>query len=147
MLIGIPEIGKVWSGNDGERVTTEQTRPGRKQRIETLGFSLETDDACGSLRVRDYERQLEIRSKQMDCENTFSLSLPSLPPLSLSLFLCVCVRSSLFPFLSSSLALHAQYSPGGNYKRLGPIDAQIFLYLYRIRDIPLSSRKAQSEYR
>lgn len=45
---------------------------------ETLGFSLESDDACGSLLPRDYQRQLEIRSKQMDCENN------SLPP---SLFL------------------------------------------------------------
>ena len=64
----------------------------RKQRIEMLGFSLETDDACGSLRVRDYERQLEIRSKQMDCENTLSLSLSlslSLPPLIPSLSLHV----------------------------------------------------------
>lgn len=49
---------------------------------ETLGFSLESDDACGSLLPRDYQRQLEIRSKQMDCENTLSLP-PS--PSSLSL--------------------------------------------------------------
>lgn len=41
---------------------------------ETLGFSLESDDACGSLLPRDYQRQLEIRSKQMDCENTLSPS-------------------------------------------------------------------------
>lgn len=87
------------------RVARERARPSREKRIETLGFSLETDDACGSLRVRDYERQLEIRSKQMDCENTSLLSLSpflflslprslppsllpllSLPPLSLSFF-------------------------------------------------------------
>lgn len=109
MLAGIQETGtKVWSGNDGARVTIEWARASRGKRIETLGFSLETDDACGSLRVRDYERQLEIRSKQMDCENTSSLSL--------SLF---SRHPSLFPFLSSSPMLHAQYSPGGGYKRLG----------------------------
>lgn len=76
------------------RVARERARPSREKRIETLGFSLETDDACGSLRVRDYERQLEIRSKQMDCENTSLLSLPpflflsfsSPPSLSLSFF-------------------------------------------------------------
>lgn len=106
------------------RVAMERAGPSREKRIETLGFSLETDDACGSLRVRDYERQLEIRSKQMDCENTSSLSPPlSLPP-SLSLYLSIsfslCVRPSLFPFLSSSPMLHAQYLPGGSYKRLGP---------------------------
>lgn len=57
---------------------------------ETLGFSLESDDACGSLLPRDYQRQLEIRSKQMDCENT-----PSLP---LSSFLSLVITSeSLVP--------------------------------------------------
>lgn len=107
------------------RVARERARPSREKRIETLGFSLETDDACGSLRVRDYERQLEIRSKQMDCENTSLLSLPpflflsfSSPPLTLSLFLRV--YPSLFPFLSSSLTPYAQHLPGGGYKRLGP---------------------------
>jgi len=110
-----------------------------KKRIETLGFSLETDDACGSLRMRDYGRQLEIRSKQMDCENTLSLSLPLSPsdarararthihrrsacmyalsrfrtPLSLSLPLTLS--------LSSLLAPHACHSPAGGYKRLGPL--------------------------
>lgn len=68
---------KVWSGDDEGRYGGA----GREKRIETLGFSLETDDACGSLRVRDYERQLEIRSKQMDCENTSSLSLSLCLPL------------------------------------------------------------------
>jgi len=59
MLIGIQETGtKVWSGNDDEG--WYGAGKDRKKRMETLGFSLETDDACGSLRVRDYERQLEI---------------------------------------------------------------------------------------
>lgn len=49
-------------------------------RIETLGLPLEADDACGSLRERDYERQLEIRSKQMDCENTLYLRFSSFSP-------------------------------------------------------------------
>lgn len=43
-------------------------------RTETLGFSLKRGDACGSLLPRDYQRQLEIRSKQMDCENTLPSS-------------------------------------------------------------------------
>lgn len=93
-----------------------------EKRIETLGFSLETDDACGSLRVRDYERQLEIRSKQMDCENTSSLSLSiSTPPLS----------TFLSTFLSSLPTL--AISPEGGCKRLGL--PQIFLYLYRTRGV------------
>lgn len=44
--------------------------------METLGFSLEPDEACGSLLPWDYQRQLEIRSKQMDCENTPSSRSP-----------------------------------------------------------------------
>lgn len=132
------------------RVARERARPSREKRIETLGFSLETDDACGSLRVRDYERQLEIRSKQMDCENTSLLSLPpflflsfSSPPLTLSL-------SSRIPF-SLSISLIFTHALRPTFARRGlqatwTADTQIFLYLYRIRGIPLSSRMAQSEY-
>lgn len=99
MLAGIQETGtKVWSGNDDEGYCRAGKGASREKRIETLGFSLETDDACGSLRVRDYERQLEIRSKQMDCENTSFLSL-SPPSLSLSLFSTYIPLSSHFSHL------------------------------------------------
>lgn len=47
-------------------------------KTETLGFSLESDDACGSLLPPDYQRQLEIRSKQMDCEDSPTLFYCSL---------------------------------------------------------------------
>lgn len=129
----------------------ERAGPSREKRIETLGFSLETDDACGSLRVRDYERQLEIRSKQMDCENTSSLSplspLSVPPPLSPYLFL------SLRTAFSLPISLIFTHAPRSIFARrelqaTWTVDAQIFLYLYRIRDIPLSIPwKAQSEYR
>lgn len=117
------------------RVATERARPSREKRIETLGFSLETDDACGSLRERDYERQLEIRSKQMDCENTSSLSL--------SLFLCV--RALLSSHFSH---LHPRSMP--NIRPEGvtsELDRRCADFSVSIRDIPLSNRKAQSEYR
>lgn len=96
MLAGIQETGmKVWSGNNYEGCY-RTGRPNGEKRIETLGFSLETDDACGSLRVRDYERQLEIRSKQMDCENTSPSPHPPHLSLSFSLSLSSFLALSLF---------------------------------------------------
>lgn len=99
------------------------------KRMETLGFSLETDDACGSLRVRDYERQLEIRSKQMDCENTSFLPRSHIHARVLSRLR----RSSLSCFLSSSLSRIPCLPFTRRELQATWTDAQIFLYLYQSR--------------
>jgi len=143
-----------------------------KKRIETLGFSLETDDACGSLRMRDYGRQLEIRSKQMDCENTLSLSLP-LSPLTRARVRArvraliyigaalVCMRFLAFVLPSFSLSLSLFLSHLYSHPMLVIRPQGVTSDLDRwCADFPVSipkheasspsfpgSRKAQSEYR
>lgn len=76
-------------------------------RTETLGFSLKRGDACGSLLPRDYQRQLEIRSKQMDCENTlpsscyYLVSLSFVPSLLAHIVSIVCAGRLLQTDLDS----------------------------------------------
>lgn len=72
------------------------------------------DNACEGLQTRDYRRQFEIRSKQMDCENISSESPPPLSwfriPLTALPSLWMFLPFYLLPSLRPSISLYFPHS-------------------------------------